>query len=209
MQVPFHPVIVHLPIALTIILPVLILVFAFLIKSNKMSTQAWLVIIGLQLATTVTGYIALESGEDEEALVQKVVDKKLIHHHEESAEIFVGSTVLALVLSVAVFFLRKELQFPIHLVVCLVSLISCYLVYETGGTGGELVYRHGAAGAYVKTELIPPPTTGEGLLPTADLNTSESPVPSDESESLKQDDNDYGNSDEVIEVEDESSKQED
>ena len=161
------------------------------------------------MVTTVTGYVALESGEDEEALVQKVVDKKLIHHHEESAEIFVGSTVLALVLSVAVFFLRRELQFPIHLVVCLLSLISCYLVYETGGTGGELVYRHGAAGAYVKTELIPPPSTSEGLLPTDDLNTSESPVPVDETESLKQDDNDYGNSDEVLEVEDESSKQED
>lgn len=209
MQVPLHPVIVHLPIALTIILPFLILVFTFLIKSNKLSAQTWLVIIGLQLVTTVSGYVALETGENEEALVQKVVDKKLIHHHEESAEIFVGSTVLALVLSVAVFFLRRELQFPVHLIVCVISFISCYLVYETGGTGGELVYRHGAAGAYVKTEMIPPPSPNEGLLPTDDLNTSESPVPADENESLKEDDNDYGNSDEALEVEEDSSKQED
>ncbi|MBA2406160.1 MAG: hypothetical protein H0V66_15400, partial [Bdellovibrionales bacterium] len=66
MQVPFHAFIVHFPIALTFVLPLLILVFAFMIKSHKMSHQTWLIIIGLQLATTVTGYIALDSGEDEE-----------------------------------------------------------------------------------------------------------------------------------------------
>jgi hypothetical protein len=44
-----------------------------------------------------------------------------------------------------------------------------------------------------------------GLLPTPGLNTSES----DENESLKSDDNDYGNSDEAEDVEDDESKQED
>jgi len=104
MQLPFHPLIVHFPLALTFIMPILIIVFAVMIKMNKMQPQMWLIIIGLQVAVVVTGYVALESGENEEDKVEKIVGKKLIHEHEEAAEIFVGSTVLALVLSIAVFF---------------------------------------------------------------------------------------------------------
>lgn len=205
MQIPFHPIVVHFPIALSFILPLLILVFAFMIKKNKMTHLAWVVIIGLQLLTTVSGYVALESGENEEHLVQKVVDKQFVHHHEEAAEIFVGSTVVALVLSVAVFFLRKEMQFVVQMIIAAVSLVSCYLAYNAGHSGGELVYIHGAGSAYVKTA---PKEAVESILPTPGLNTSESPV-ANENESLKADDNDYGNSDEASEVEDEDSKQED
>ena len=204
MNIPFHPVIVHFPIALTFILPLLILVFAFMIKQNKMSPQAWLIIIGLQLMTTVTGYVAMESGEEAEDVVEKVLDKKLIHEHEERAEIFVGSTVVSLVLSVAAFFLRKEFQFILKLAVCLISLVSGFLVYRTGESGGELVYRYGAASAYASQDKM-----SQGLLPTPGANTSESPMPTDENESLKPDDNDYTETEDQENLEDDDSKQED
>ena len=205
MQIPFHPVVVHFPIALSFILPILILVFAYMIKVKKMSHQAWLVVIGLQIFTTVSGYVALETGENEEHQVEKVLNKKYIHEHEEKAEIFVGSTVIALVLSVAVFFLKQELQFGIKLVICVISLVSSYLAYNAGHSGGELVYRYGAGSAYAETEL----SSQQGLLPTPGMNTSESPMPVDENESLNADDSDYGDSDEADQVEDEESKQED
>lgn len=192
MHVPFHPMIVHFPMALAFVLPFLILIFAYMIKINKMTPRGWLIIVGLQLVVTITGYVSLESGETEEHNVSKVVAKDLIHAHEEASEIFVGSTVIALVISVAVFFIRKELQFPIKLGIAVVSLVSCYLAYKAGTLGGELVYKHGAAAAY--TGHIEAPQ--EGLLPTPGLNTSESPMPVDENESLKPDENDYGNDDE-------------
>lgn len=206
MQLPLHPLIVHFPIALAFVLPLLIVAFAYMLKMNKMSNSGWLIIIGLQIATTVSGYVALETGETEEHQVKKVLDKKLIHDHEENAEIFVGSTVIALVLSVATFFLRKELQIVAQMVIALVSLMSCYLAFNTGHSGGSLVYEHGAASAYAKVT-----TSGEnqGLLPTPGMNTSESAMPVDENESLKTDDNDYGNADETEETEDEDLKQED
>jgi uncharacterized membrane protein len=203
MQVPFHPMIVHFPLAMTFIMPVLILVFASMIKSNKMTPKSWLIIIGLQLAVVITGYIALDSGETEEQAVEKVVNKKLIHEHEESAEIFVGSTVLALVLSIAVFFIRKEISFPIKLAIAFISLVSCFLAYKTGKQGGELVFKYGAASAYGMVE------SSQGILPTPGLNTSESHAPRDENESLKTDENDYGNADEANEVQDDDLKQED
>jgi uncharacterized membrane protein len=204
MSTPLHPAIVHFPIALAFILPVLILVFSLMIKKNKMAPQAWFIIIGLQLLTTVTGYVSLESGEEAEDVVEKVLDKKLIHEHEERAEIFVGSTVVALVLSTAAFFLRKEFQFILKLVVFVLSLVSSFLAYRTGHSGGELVYRYGAASAYAleaKSE--------QGLLPTPGLNTSESEKPMDENESLKPDDNDYTQGDDEENLDDDESKQED
>lgn len=190
MQVPVHPLIVHIPMVITFIMPVLIMAFALMIKKGKMFPKGWLVIIGLQMAVVISGYISLETGETEEDRVEKVVSKKFIHEHEEAAEIFVGVSVLALVLSIGVFFLKKESAFPIHMVIVGLSLISGFLAYRTGELGGELVYVHGAADAYTQVE-------SEGLLPTPGKNTSESPMPIEENESLKVDEHDYGNADEV------------
>jgi uncharacterized membrane protein len=203
MQTPLHPSIVHLPLALTFIMPALVLIFALMIRKNKMAPHAWLIIIGLQLVTTVSGYVALETGEDEEHQVEKVVDKKIIHEHEERAEVFVGSTVIALVLSVATFFLLNNIQFYLHLTIAAISLVSCFLAYRTGASGGELVYRHGAASAYVQIQ----DSESQGILPTTGMDTSETPIPTEENESLKADDNDYGNADEGEDTEED--KQED
>ena len=204
MNIPFHPIIVHFPIALTFILPPLVFVFALMIKKNKMSPQAWFIIIGLQLLTTVTGYVSLESGEEAEDVVEKVLDKKLIHEHEERAEIFVGSTVVALVLSIVAFFLRKEFQFMLKLAVAVIGLVSGFLAYRTGESGGELVYRYGAASAYAIEG-----NSQSGLLPTPGIKTSESESPSDENESLKPDENDYNQTEDEENLEDDESKQED
>jgi uncharacterized membrane protein len=205
MQLPFHPLVVHFPLALSLLMPIFILVFAYMIKLKKMSPIAWAVVIGLQIVTTATGYVALETGEDEEEVVEKIVSKKWIHEHEEKAEIFVGSTVVLVVLSAAVFFLKSELQFAVRLVILFLSLVSAYLGLRTGHSGGELVYRYGAGAAYAETEL----TLQEGLLPTPGLNTSESPLPIDENESLKEDESVYGDSDEADDNGDEEFKQED
>jgi uncharacterized membrane protein len=203
MQVPIHPLIVHFPMVLTFILPVLIVIFAYMIKVNKMTPKGWLIIIGMQLAVVISGYVSLETGETEERRVEKVVSKKLIHEHEEAAEIFVGVSVVALVLSIGTFFLRKELGFRVQMIVALITVLAGYLAYRTGILGGELVYKHGAAGAY--TSEAP----AEGLLPTPGQNTSESPFPETENESLKVDESDYGNPDEVIESPDDNFREED
>lgn len=202
MQVPVHPLIVHIPMVIAFILPVLITAFAMMINKNKMSSSSWLIIVFLQVAVVAGGYISLETGETEEHQVEKVVDKKLIHEHEEAAEVFVGVSVLALVLSIGALFLRKEIVFPVRLAVAIITLIAGYLGFRAGELGGELVYKHGAANAYIN--VVP-----QGLLPTPGKNTSESPMPVEENESLKIDENDYGSSDEIIESPDDEFRQED
>ncbi len=192
MQVPLHPILVHFPIALSFLLPILALVFAFFIKTKKMNSSMWAIIMGLHLFTVGMGYLSLETGETEEDTVVKIVDKDLIADHEKYAEIYVGVTVLATVLSVVAFFIQANLQMYLQLANVVVLVIAAFFAYETGEHGGELVYKHGAARAY---ELNMANDVQMNILPTPGMNTSESPYPVDENESLKVDDNDYGNDD--------------
>jgi uncharacterized membrane protein len=172
MLLPFHPSVVHLPIVISFILPILILIFSLMIKKNAMGAKAWIVILGLQIFTTATGYLALETGEVEEDVVERIVAKKLIGEHEEAAELFVGSTVIALVLGISAFFIRREFQFKIQMALVLISFISAYLAFRAGKLGGELVYKHGAAQAYI-TESTK--VSGEQeILPNSGKSTSES-----------------------------------
>jgi uncharacterized membrane protein len=188
---PLHPAVVHLPIALSFVLPFLICAFALMIHNNRMSPRAWFIVLGLQLVVTGSGYVALETGETDEVIVKKVVQKEYIHEHEEKAEIFVGSTVIALVVSIAAYFVRREIQLAMKLGVMVITLISAYLGYQAGALGGELVYEHGAASAHTQDHSGP-----QGILPMEGGNTSESVMPTEENESLKLDENDYSGADE-------------
>jgi uncharacterized membrane protein len=186
-MLPFHPTIAHMPIVLSVILPLLVLIFAYMMKTNRMTSTGWLIIVGLQVMTTVTGYLALESGEVEEHKVEKVLEKKLINEHEEAAEIFVGFSVLSLVAGIAAFFIRTEYQLRVQLLVFALALVSGLLGTRTGTLGGDLVYKHGAGEAYKEVLESEGP---EGILPTPGKNTSESPFPIDDEEHVYSPDED-------------------
>ncbi len=177
---PLHPAIVHLPLALTFILPLLVLVFAWAIKTGKMNKEMWLVIIGLQVLVTVSGYISLETGETDEEKVSAIVGKDVIHQHEESAEIFVGTTVIALASGIVVWFLQPGFQDKGRFAVVLLSLLPVFFAFRTGQLGGNIVYHFGGGSAHadVREVFRPEPMP---------LSPEES-----ENESLKLDENDYG-----------------
>lgn len=201
---PLHPAIVHFPLALSLLLPLLALATALLMRSKKWPASTWMVIMVLQVGLTVSGYVALETGETDEAKVGKVISKDYIHEHEEAAEIFVGLTVLAAVFSVVVYFLKQEIQFSLQVVVVLIGFIASYQGYRTGQMGGEITYYHGGAAAHTRDHL-----PANKFLPTPDSLKAQPLDTTNVNESLKADDNDYGNGDGTSEVEDESSKIED
>jgi uncharacterized membrane protein len=177
---PLHPAIVHLPLALTFLLPVLVLVFAWAIKAGKMSKEMWLVIIGLQVLVTATGYISLETGETDEEKVSVIVGKDVIHQHEEAAEIFVGTTVIALASGIVVWFLQPGFQDKGRYAVVLLSLLPVFFAFRTGQLGGNLVYRLGGGSAHADAREV--------------FRAEPMPLNSHEeidNESLKPDENDY------------------
>lgn len=201
-MIPWHPLIVHLPLALSFLLPPLVLTFALFQRKKRFPGEAWFVIVGLQILLTVSGYIALETGENDEALTKTILESRLVNEHEEAAEIFVGSTVITLVLGIAVAFLQASYVFRIQIIIFLLGLMSCYFAYDTGLKGGELVYVHGAAEAFHPEVLDESEAPSEGILPTPGIETSESSG-EEINESLEVDETEYGNADD-IEVDEES-----
>lgn len=179
---PLHPAIVHLPLALTFLLPVLVLVFAWAMKNGKMSKELWGVIVGIQILITATGYISLETGETDEEKVSTVVSKKIIHEHEEAAEIFVGTTVISLAAGIITLFLQPAFQDKARFAVVFLSLLPVFFGWQAGKLGGEIVYKHGGASAHSDVREVLRVETPE---------TAPAHGPESDNESLNADDNDY------------------
>ncbi len=145
----FHPKVVHIPMALTVLMPLVAGGLALAWWRNWLPWRAWFVAIGLQAILLVSGVVALRTGEAEEERVERVVSARLIEAHEEAAEVFVwvSGAVLAVMLAAAAFGPRRS-GLPVASAATLGTLIVLGLGYRTGQAGGSLVYEHGAAQAY-------------------------------------------------------------
>lgn len=150
---PLHPALVHLPLGLAMIMPLIILVVSIGISKQWFNKGVWILIVGLQLICMISGIVAIETGEDEEEVVQKVMAGELIAKHEDLAKAFTacaGVTFAAAL--VGFFFLRKQKVFSLcALVTFILSLATLGLAMQTGHLGGKLVYEHGAGKAYEST----------------------------------------------------------
>ncbi len=145
----FHPKVVHIPMALGVLMPLIAFGLALAWWRGWLPWRAWLVAVGLQAVLLVSGVVALRTGEAEEDRVERIVSESLIEAHEEAAEVFVwgSGAVLAMMLAAAAFG-QKRSGLPIAAVATLGTLVVLGLGYRTGQAGGSLVYEHGAAQAY-------------------------------------------------------------
>lgn len=145
----FHPKLVHIPMALSVLMPIIAGSLLLAWWRNWLPRRGWLLAIGLQTILLGSGVLALRSGEAEEDRVEQVVAKRFIHEHEEAAEAFVWASggVLVVMLVAAALGSRRS-ALPIAAVATLGTVIALGLGYRTGKAGGSLVYEHGAAQAY-------------------------------------------------------------
>jgi hypothetical protein len=102
----------------------------------------------LQAVLAGTVWIATETGEHEEDRVERVVAERHIEEHEEAAERFL--TLAALVLPLAAAGRVGAINRALTIALSLAALAASR---PTGHSGGELVYRHGAAVAYTRSGL--------------------------------------------------------
>lgn len=146
----FHPKLVHLPIALSVLMPLLAGALLLAWWKKWLPARSWLVVVALQALLLGSGVLALKSGESEEERVEKVVPESVLEAHEEAAEVFVGASGAVLGLMLLALILHKtKVALPLGGAATLGAVVVLGLGYQTGQAGGELVYRHGAANAYV------------------------------------------------------------
>jgi uncharacterized membrane protein len=152
---PLHPAVVHLPIALAVLIPVLGAAWILSIAKGFLPARAWLVVVALQLLLAASAWVATETGEAEEERVERVIAERYIEPHEEAAEWFLIAAGVA-VLVMAAGLLPNRLGRIGRVIGTLASLGVLAAAVSVGHSGGELVYRHGAASAYTGSSAEAP-----------------------------------------------------
>ena len=144
---PLHPAIVHFPIVLAVLLPVVTLV-ALIVTLRGSSARSWLVVVAFGGALALSSWLAIETGQVQEDAVEEVVPRSAIHEHEEAGEaLLITSGVLFLLLAAGL--APGRVGKAARIVSAPASLVLLVMAFRVGGSGGELVYEHGAAAAYV------------------------------------------------------------
>lgn len=153
----FHPKVVHIPIALGVLMPLIAGGLLLAWWRDWLPWRAWLVAVALQALLLVSGVVALRTGEVDEERVERVVAEAAIEAHEEAAEAFVwgSGAVLAMMLAAAGFG-TKRAGLPLAGLATLGTVVVLGLGYRTGQAGGSLVYEHGAAQVYGRSAASSP-----------------------------------------------------
>ena len=152
MQLPLHPSIVHLPMALAVLMPFVAGGLLLAIWRRWLPRNAIVLATAGQLALVVGCLLALRTGEVDEERVERLVPEAALELHEHAASTFAWAAggVLALTVLLAMPFVLSHARrfIAVGWAVVLGTLAVLVLGYRTGHAGGELVYRHGAARAF-------------------------------------------------------------
>ena len=144
---PLHPAVVHLPIALALLVPLLAALAIVTIHAGFLPARSWLAIVFLQILLVGSSWLALETGEREEDRVERVVAERHIEAHEEAAEGLLALAGVGLLLC-TLGLLPGRAGVPGRLAGLLMTAVVLAAGVRVGHSGGELVYEHGAAAAY-------------------------------------------------------------
>jgi uncharacterized membrane protein len=149
-QLLFHPKLVHLPMALAVLMPLVSGGVLLACWRGWFDRRVWIVVLLLQAALVGSGAVAMNTGEREEERVEQAVAEQHIEAHEEAAEVFVwASAALLLLMAVPLVLPDGRARQAASLGAFLGTLIVFGLGYNAGEAGGKLVYEHGAAQVYV------------------------------------------------------------
>lgn len=155
---PLHPAIVHFPVVLAFLLPISAAIASWTIRKGARASRAWSVPLAIAAALTLTSWLAVETGESQDERVERVIQEQPLDKHEDAAEAFLtGSTVVLLIAAAGLVRGRIGTLFRVGATAGAVALVAG--AAYVGHTGGQLVYRYGAASAY----------TTSGAASTADV----------------------------------------
>lgn len=144
---PLHPAVVHFPIVLAVLLPPLAVLAFAAVHRRWLPLRAWAAVLALQVLAAGSGWLAEETGEHEEERVERVVGEGPLEEHEEAAERLVILLALGIPLAAAGLLGGRKGE-AARVATLLLSLAAVGAAVVAGHSGGELVYRHGAARAY-------------------------------------------------------------
>ena len=144
---PLHPAVVHLPLALAVLVPILGLACVWAIAKGLVPPGSWGAVVLLQVVLVGSAWVAVETGEADEERIEPVVAERPIEAHEQAGERFLLLSAVTALL-VASGLLPRGTGAAGRLVGTLAAFAVLAAGVQVGHSGGELVYRHGAASAW-------------------------------------------------------------
>ncbi|VAX17931.1 hypothetical protein MNBD_NITROSPINAE04-1261 [hydrothermal vent metagenome] len=148
---PLHPLVVHFPIVLAVMTPIAFIVAGIMSKKTENPKSLWIATTALCVFFSASAFITMELGEQDEEIVEKVISEKTIENHSDWAEAFTWATLAPLLFSGLMVAKNNSWLKPAAIVS---SLVVLGLGVQTGHSGGELVYKHNAAQAYVSKQAL-------------------------------------------------------
>lgn len=144
---PLHPAIVHFPIVFAVLLPFVAVGALWMIRRGTAARRAWLFPLALAGVLTLSAFVAVKSGQAQESRVEDVVGERAVHGHEEAGELFL--VLSGVLLAVAAVGMAPGVAGRAARIVATLGAVAVLGAgYRVGASGGELVYRHGAASVY-------------------------------------------------------------
>ncbi len=137
-QAHLHLLINHLPIT-GLALGMFIMIAGHLLKNDPIKNTA----LGIFVLTAIGSFIAMQTGEGAEHLIKKLpgVDKKLIHEHEDTAEVLAWILYALGVLSILgiwAYIKKKSFYNFICILGLIISVGAAIDGYYVGISGGSI-----------------------------------------------------------------------
>lgn len=149
-SLPWHPKLVHLPMALSIVMPGVILVLALLIRIKWMNRRCWFLAAALQGILAVSAAACLKTGHDDAVEVEGYASDETLRAHDTRAHqfLYVSIATLGIFGFLLVAERKRSLDSAVLTAAILATLGQGYAAYRVGDAGGRLVYVGNASDAH-------------------------------------------------------------
>lgn len=147
---PLHPAVVHFPVVLAFLLPLFAVGAFWAIRRGARARRAWAIPVAVSAALAASAWAAVETGESQDERVERVVAEQPLSAHEEMAETFLWASA-AITVVAAIGLVGGIAGRAARVATAVGSLGLVAGAAWVGHSGGQLVYRYGAASAYTTT----------------------------------------------------------
>jgi uncharacterized membrane protein YgdD (TMEM256/DUF423 family) len=135
---PVHPAVVHLPIAMALTMPPVMILLALAVLKKRIPERAWVMAPLLSLLLSALIYTAMYTGSSDRERLEDRVSMELLDSHEQAAESLLLASLACLLSGVLAIKGKKAMIFRVIYLISIVLLsgMTCYTVEK----GIRIVY---------------------------------------------------------------------
>ena len=144
---PLHPAIVHFPVVLSVLIPLVAIGALWAIRTGARPTRAWGVTTAVAAVLALSAWAAAQTGEQQEERVEGTVGESRMEHHAEAGETLL-ITSAGLLAVIALGLMPGNAGRVARFAGAAGTLAVAAVAYQVGSSGGELVYKYNAGAVY-------------------------------------------------------------